>query len=128
VKILPSVIAFLVISPPAFAEPPKIPVATRSGIVEFMTLEEYREYVKPMGHLPVPSPIFIFGPQGTPLNAGHIVPPAVPSYGVPHPGQSSMTMRNDGGYHRQSCVPPSYQPPSATAGAVYGGKFSARRG
>jgi hypothetical protein len=92
-----------------------------------MTAEEYREHVKPMGHLPMAGPVFIFGPQGTPLNAGHIVPPAVPNYGVPHPGQSSMTMRKDGGYQHQSCVPPGYQPPSPTAGAVYGGKFSARR-
>ena len=126
-RILLWAMVFVVFSPYVFAEPPTITVATNGGIVKFMTEEEYREYVKPMGHLPLSSPSFIFGPHGTPANAGRIVPPAVPNYGVRHAGQSSITLRNDGGYLHQSCVPPGYQPPPATAGAVYDGKFSESR-
>jgi len=78
-----------------------------------MTEEEYREYVKPMGHFyRYPVHHLFLGCHGTPANAGHIVPPAVPNYGVRHAGQSSITMRNDGGYFHQSSVPPGY--PSAT--------------
>jgi hypothetical protein len=42
--------------------------------------------------------------KGPPANAGHIIPPEVPSYGEPAPGQP------------HSAIPPGYKPPSPDAG------------
>lgn len=51
---------------------------------------------------------YIFGTPTAPSNAGHIVPPAVPSYGPRPPGETSA-------------IPPGARPPSPLAGAQFGG-------
>jgi hypothetical protein len=99
---------------PAAAE--SIQVAKTRGVV-LMTEEEYAQYVKPMGHVPVLDPKYVFG-RGTPSNGGHIIPLSLPTYGVSQPGRC-MTVRNDGGHLHYSCVPNGYEPPAATSGAIY---------
>lgn len=69
---------------------------------------------KPGSGLPVMSSQAVFGTPTPPPNAGQIVPPAIPNYGVPGPGQSLMNMV--GG--KMAAVPPGYQPPSPLAGAA----------
>lgn len=56
--------------------------------------------------LPTLSSKFVFGTPGAPTNAGRIDPGAVPSYGVPQPGQAN------------SAIPPGYKPPPPLAGAA----------
>jgi hypothetical protein len=59
----------------------QIPVATGNGIV-LMSPDEYWEYVKPMGHLPILSKSYVFGrtiPMPRTDKFGHIVSQPQPS-------------------------------------------------
>jgi hypothetical protein len=67
--------------------------------------EPWLDYVDPPRDRGLPSSYNPWGKgKAPPANAGHIVPPELPSYGTPDPGQP------------HSAIPPGYKPPSPDAG------------